>query len=496
MTLKTALKLIPCGAVWLALGCLLFLPAGPATANNIRVTNVGLTKQDTVTKTVNVVFDLSWENSWRDVENWDAAWVFIKFRAPGSSVWEHALLATNSASHKLPASATNSAVPDGMGAFIYPAANHIGPVNYASIKLKWNYGENGQDFATGAVVEVSVHAIEMVLIPQGSFYLGSGGSEPGHFYQYTDGLQSTKPFLVSSTNAINITNSVGNLYYTSTTYGGDQQGILSNSFPNGYAAFYCMKYEITQGQYADFLNKLTTAQANQRFPNKNGSTRHTLTRNALNYYSADAPDRACNYLSWADGCAYADWAALRPMTELEFEKACRGAAYPVANEFAWGNTIAIKITGESGTVGSGMEIAIPANANCRDPGWDQGPYRVGIFAARANTTRALSGAGYYGVMELSGNMVERCVIVGNDTGRSFTGLHGDGMLTNAAGEADVIDWPAKNAVGAGVRGNNGITGNASSEGTSTAPISDRSFSNFICLDRRGTFGWRGVRTAP
>ncbi len=491
MRLKQEVNFLPCCAAWLALGSLLFLPAGPATANNIRVTNVGLTKQDTVTKTVNVVFDLAWENSWRDSENWDAAWVLVKFRAPGSSVWEHALLATNSASHKLPASATNSAVPDGMGVFIYPAANHIGPVNYAGTKLKWNYGSNGYDFATGVVVEVSVHAIEMVLIPQGSFYLGSGGAEAGHFYEYTDGNQDTKPFLVSSTNAINITNSAGNLYYTSGS-GGDQTGIISNSFPNGYTAFYCMKYEITQGQYAEFLNKLTTAQASTRFPNQYGMRRHTIASNAPNYYNATAADRACNYLSWADGCAYADWAALRPMTELEFEKACRGAAYPVANEFAWGNTIAIKITGESGTVGSGMEIAIPTNANCRDPGWESGwPYRVGIFAARENATRTLSGAGYYGVMELSGNVYERCVTVGNDTGRSFTGLHGDGMLTNAAGAADVIDWPSANDVGAGMRGNR-----SPSTFSLAAPISDRSGANYISVPRHVNSGWRGVRTAP
>ena len=35
---------------------------------------------------------------------------------------------------------------------------------------------------------------------------------------------------------------------------------------------------------------------------------------------------------------YADWAAMRPMTELEFEKACRGTASEVANEYVWGST--------------------------------------------------------------------------------------------------------------------------------------------------------------
>jgi hypothetical protein len=36
--------------------------------------------------------------------------------------------------------------------------------------------------------------------------------------------------------------------------------------------------------------------------------------------------------------AFADWSGLRPMSELEYEKACRGYNTPaVPNEYAWGN---------------------------------------------------------------------------------------------------------------------------------------------------------------
>lgn len=45
---------------------------------------------------------------------------------------------------------------------------------------------------------------------------------------------------------------------------------------------------------------------------------------------------SANDLSWMDGAVLADWAALRPFTELEFEKAARGPVVPVADEFAWG----------------------------------------------------------------------------------------------------------------------------------------------------------------
>ena len=55
-------------------------------------------------------------------------------------------------------------------------------------------------------------------------------------------------------------------------------------------------------------------------------------------YTARLPFRTCNFLSWQDGYAYAGWAGLRPMTELEFEKACRGPLNPVPHEHAWGST--------------------------------------------------------------------------------------------------------------------------------------------------------------
>jgi formylglycine-generating enzyme required for sulfatase activity len=42
-----------------------------------------------------------------------------------------------------------------------------------------------------------------------------------------------------------------------------------------------------------------------------------------------------NILSWFDVAAYLDWAALRPMTELEFEKVCRGPENRIAGEYAW-----------------------------------------------------------------------------------------------------------------------------------------------------------------
>lgn len=44
---------------------LLILIVFPLNANNIQVNNVILTNQDTVNNTVNIQFDVSWQNSWK-----------------------------------------------------------------------------------------------------------------------------------------------------------------------------------------------------------------------------------------------------------------------------------------------------------------------------------------------------------------------------------------------------------------------------------------------
>jgi hypothetical protein len=54
-------------------------------------------------------------------------------------------------------------------------------------------------------------------------------------------------------------------------------------------------------------------------------------------------------------------------------------------------------------------------------------------------------------MGLGGNVTERPVTVGNSTGRAFTGLHGDGVISDS-GYADVTNWPGSGATGSGVRG--------------------------------------------
>ncbi|PTM08870.1 MAG: hypothetical protein DA443_08490, partial [Bacteroidetes bacterium] len=180
-----------------------------------------------------------------------------------------------------------------------------------------------------------------------------------------------------------------------------------------------MKYEVSQQQYVDFLNTLTPAQTSARATTTSGDRQGI--REVSGKYATSTPYVAANRLSWVDGAAYLDWAGLRPMTELEYEKAARGFSGPVANEYAWGTTN-LQSTGGSGNysnLGDATETVSQGNAvySGSNPG---GPARVGIFAGEGSS-RESAGAGYWGVMELSGNLWERTVSGGNADGRAYRG---------------------------------------------------------------------------
>jgi formylglycine-generating enzyme required for sulfatase activity len=143
---------------------------------------------------------------------------------------------------------------------------------------------------------------------------------------------------------------------------------------------------------------------------------------------------------------------------VEYEKACRGEdVYDTATNFyAWGTTGLTQVTGPSNS-GAYNEVASnTGNGLCNYNNTMTGPFRAG-FAATASTTRVTSGGAYYGGMDMSGNVWELCVTVGNTTGRSFIGTHGDGTLSTN-GNATNADWPGASsgevtgATGSGRRG--------------------------------------------
>lgn len=473
--------------------CLLF-------CNNVIISNVTLTGQDQNEDFYIVEFDISWENSWRTSSyesNWDAVWVFVKFTPKNQQAWQHGALHYVDGfndGHQAPAGSTIQTSSDGVGVWIYRSSDGIGDVDFNQVGLRWNYGVDGVE--DDDIVEISVHAIEMVYVPQGAFQLGDGTGDYGQF----EAGDSGDPFTILSENALtlggtNINNlsnhdAINMLFPDDFDYGTTQS--LPAAFPKGYDAFYCMKYEASQAQYAAFLSLLTQTQRSERTEVIFVNNVNVYPIQYGNHYATpEYPARAMDYANWADMAAYLDWSGLRPMSELEYEKACRGPLTPVVYEYAWGNnswylegyfTLENEGTDEELIVGGLGVNTGNANSVSIYQG-SSGPLRCGIFAASAvNKTRQETGASYYGIMELSGNCYERVVSTGNSQSRDFSGLHGDGNVTSTgnASFSLLLNWGFVSAIGIGFK---------------NAEVSQRYQINDTDPDRIRSYGIRGIRTA-
>jgi hypothetical protein len=93
----------------------------------VRVSNVGLAAERGGVRRVS--FDVAWDESWRGpdrpswvaaADNWDAAWVFVKYRVDGGA-WRHATLAGGG--HVAPAGSVVDVSSDRVGAFIYRSSS-------------------------------------------------------------------------------------------------------------------------------------------------------------------------------------------------------------------------------------------------------------------------------------------------------------------------------------------------------------------------------------
>lgn len=438
-------------------------------ANDVVVSSVSLTGQNTTSDFTNVQFSISWKNSWRtstNESNYDGCWLFVKYRKQSTSVWLHATL--DLAGQTAPSGSTLKPSLDGKGAWIYRSADGIGDVTYNNAQLRWNYGTDG--VLDNENVEIQVYAVEMVYVPTSAFNLGNSSAEASKF---RDGAVDTW-FPITSEAAITCGSLSGNLFAAANFLA---SGTIPAAFPKGYNAFWTMKYEFSKQQYVDFLNTLDQTNANAR----NTISATGLVPNMV----VTQPERATVSLSAASVLAWLDWAAMRPMTELEYEKACRGGNNsPSPLEFAWGNTTISPVTTVSNT-GAANETWATGNAN-----YSGGPsvaIRCGALAT-ASSTRTSSGATFYGIMEMSGNATEFAIYAGSATGRTFTGLHGDGVLT-ATAESNTANWPS-------TTNNLSITGRGGyfADLIATLQICNRSAGGLDYASNFGTHGGRGVRT--
>lgn len=470
-----------------------------ADANNLQVSNFNVYSVNTSANTITYTCDVNWENSWRTPTNFDAVWMFLKYSTDGGMTWSHASMAengTNPVSFRAPTNFEIIVPVDEKGFFLQRTDLRSGDVEAEGLRFVWDYGQDGlsDEAATASNTINKIFGVEMVYVPAGSFYAGDGNSSSD--YRLKQGSVDNDPWYIQNENAITTTNGASDGYYyqSAGSSGENASGdvfTISNSFPKGYRAFYQMKYELTEGQWVGFFNTLSTAAKTNRditaatVGGKNSDAvvdRNTVAWDAATPNSpatTDRPDRPVSYVSWPDAMAYADWAGLRPMTEFEFEKSARGIdVVPVADEYAWGKTSynqaeATEIYPDADEDGTEQISDGGANLNRNSLGWSsgdgrvtgsaagqKGPLRAGIFAENA-TNRTTSGAGYYGSMELSGNLAEMIVSVGNSSGRAFLGSHGDGNLTALSGyegNATNTDWPGINTVDS----DRGVTGTSGS----------------------------------
>ena len=415
----------------------LLLAGAAARADNLKIENVSVKPRDA--KTATVKFDIAWENSWRHGGFHDAAWVFFKVQAEGKTEWQPVRLAADKVLNPTGYSQEKGGTPlefvvpagdDGfVGMFVRRVADGKGAVATRNVAAVWDFTAN-KGIKKDTKVRMQAFGIEMVYVAEGPFHLGSGGTELNRFYKYTDGSQDTQPYRVTGAGAIPTGRREGRLWAAGITP--EDGGEVPASFPNGYAAFYCMKSAyITQAHYAGFLNTLTAAQAKGRYYTGGHGGAIGRAGKSPNYtYAASAPDGRCPWMSWADCAALAAWAGLRPMTELEYEKAIRGPQDPAPNN---------------------------------------------------------ASLSYWGVADVNqGGIYERPVSAGSAAGRKFAGTHGRGTPALPA------DWPA-DVGGAVFRGGYGTSGgdvHLRTSGRSGAldAFADRNIHPFP--------GWRGVRSAP
>lgn len=488
-------------AILMILGCSSLRGAG------LYISGVRLSNQNAAVGTCRIVYNLSWAHSWRmpastGLPGHDAVWVFARFRVFGGA-WQPCRLELTGhssgsgtplqylsglVSTNLPHHPTTNPV---VGLMMGRSQPGNGTVTSNGLELLWNYRLQG--LSDTEVVEVAVHGIEMVYVPGGPFWLGSGGDEPGRFFYRGDSVGRRAPFAVGSDSLIvwpfgSSTGSSGSSTGSSGPSGSSSgsQGLsrglcrsaesaffsggvrLPSAFPVGYHAFYMMKYELSQSQYRDFLNALPYSEQHARTagsPDRlvgsfalGGAHRQTIrirqsgrpgmsdaiygcdaNQNGVFDEAGDGQGTACNYLSWADLSAYLDWAGLRPITEGEFEKACRGSQFPQPGEFPWGTAAAVPVDTLWNAFSESEQAAVAANCVAGNRVLIQGPARVGAVGDTL-ASRAATGRSWYGIADLGGNVREWVAEIGHVGSSLMRSVHGDGYV-GARAVHDVPGWP-------------------------------------------------------
>ena len=316
-----------------------------------------------------------------------------------------------------------------------------------------------------AKAEVRAYGIRMVYVPKGPYFLGSGGVEHGGFFKYTDGTQRIEPYQVTSAGAIATGKQDGKLWVRK--QGGQLKdgGEIPASFPNGFAAFYAMKHQITPPQYAAFLNSLPKEQAEKRYAGNE------------NWDNVSTPsDIGVNKDHYSGG-------------QGQVTRRARGRKEPYhvpGSHLASGNGMFRSVLGRRRVVCGLGRIAAD------DGAWSSRKW-CAVFASPSQMKsvvpigefRALTPGTGLPLRTMPSPNVPSPSVTKKDSG--FKGSHGLGSLTLPA------DWPQADAVGSGMRCT--LYGYGIFD-LARPRLSDRLLAAIAEPNRRPSHKWRGVRTAP
>ncbi len=309
----------------------LLLGSNISRSNGLDITNLSCNEITSV-----LSFDLSWENSFlvEDVGGictiYDGAWIIVKYALAESDQWHHAdVVAATSSEHYFMST-------DQKGVMIWDNSPHTNTTMNITVTVTLGT-------LTGSKHDFKVFGTEMVNAPFKTFEAGDAISE-GRYYMNGDTLI---PFEITNGGAYTRESGLGEFDQV----GSIVQPDMSADYPNGYEAFWAMKYKISTEQYIDFLNCLTRVQQNTRTQSDLGTSVSTVTnryvmsgtssvvnRNPIKcdqtigigritFYcdlddddipneNNDGNNIVCNYLSRSDVAAFIDWYAMRVMSDL------------------------------------------------------------------------------------------------------------------------------------------------------------------------------------